>query len=328
MSPLPQFGTGAGASPYGAKGMTRQPSDTSVRSASVDSVAYQNYYAADVAAALSAASAYAAAVVEAQRAGQPVGAWAGPQLPPPLQQGQPLGGAGLAGAFTGGYAGGYAGGHSPQPPSHPWVAQEPVRRNGSGGSSQSGQSAVQSERSRSPRSSQHSRSPRSSLHQQPAPRSGSNSRGHTPSPPQSTTALSELASAPAAGPQAPQPASAAGAPLVKKLEAPKSRRMAVLVVDDEQVNTKLIQRMLQRSNRVDVTVAFDGSEMVDLIVNQQRSYDCVGARAGRAAGRPGAPPRLSLGVFWNPIRAPVSLFFAPARQCVSDLVPGALCPAQ
>ena len=56
-------------------------------------------------------------------------------------------------------------------------------------------------------------------------------------------------------------------------EAGPAARLRVLVVDDEPVNVKLIERRLKAS--CDITTASDGEEAVAFVVDQGREYDVI-----------------------------------------------------
>lgn len=86
--------------------------------------------------------------------------------------------------------------------------------------------------------------------------------------PQPGATLSEGRSTAATAPAgaAPQGGAGPGEPL---------SHLRVLVIDDEQVNTMLISRILGRHKRVEVTVGADGTDLVDLVCGQGREFECV-----------------------------------------------------
>lgn len=77
-------------------------------------------------------------------------------------------------------------------------------------------------------------------------------------------------------PRSPAPASPApAAPAPAAPAAPAAPKLRILCIDDEPVNVKLMQRMLNLTGRVEVTTGADGKDLVELVVVQGRQFDCV-----------------------------------------------------
>lgn len=253
---------GSGQSPLG----TQHPSQHSLRpgpisdiisqrSASMDSVAYQNYHAADMAAAFSAASAYAAALAEAQR--QYYAAWG---LQPP-----PNSGSGRSGPYPSPFPLPYP---PPGTPPAPWGPSPAPTNAGSshGGSWHQLPPGYQpppppplSPQVTQQQQQQPSPGPQQYQYQEyhdhyGIPPSQRSPRGPSVSPPRSAggagagaggsvgaaAAQAQTATSGGSGSTSSSftpPAVSPTATLKKLVDAPKTRRMAVLVVDDEQARS-------------------------------------------------------------------------------------------